>query len=297
MKWFIVLALMLCSACDNAIAPSGVGRRKVTKMADYDPNAGTDTSQQQYPQDWWLMNQPAAQSGAVNTTSTQQAGSYIGRDGHVYDAAGNDQGPSGQDPTGANKSTGAYNPDRGSYDQIVAPAPSQPGTWGGPVSPYSGSPYPTFTPPPLPDYLQKGFALPSAADLQATPGYMARYQQGLDANQRSAAAKGTLLNGGTQKALTKYGQDYASNEYGNLVNQKLNERQQQSSDYLNLAYGPAWQQNQSAVNQYGQLYKQYADSIANNRNSQNDYWSQQMGLLNAGLDAARSGNPGSTGGA
>ncbi len=173
-------------------------------------------------------------------------------------------------------------------------------TWGGPVEPFqynpSGSGYPTFTPPPLPDYLQKGFALPSAEELQSTPGYMARYQMGLEGRQRAAAGRGTILNGGTQKALDRYSQDYASGEYGNLVNQKLGERQQQSSDYLNLAYGPAWQSNQAAVNQYGQLYRQYADTVANGRNSQNDYWQQQMDLLNAGLKAAGAGSPGSTGG-
>jgi hypothetical protein len=168
-------------------------------------------------------------------------------------------------------------------------------TWGGPISPFEGQ-YPVFTPPPLPDQLKNPWALPTAAELQATPGYMERFRMGLQARDRSAAARGTLLNGGQQQALARYGQDYASNEYGNAVGNSLHQRQQASTDYLNLAYGPAWQQNQAAVNQYGQLYNQYQDLVNNNRNAQGDYWRQQTDLLNAGLGAARSGAPGSTGG-
>lgn len=170
-------------------------------------------------------------------------------------------------------------------------------SFGGPVAPFDpsqvgGSTYPTFQPPPLPDSLQRQFQLPTANDLiQNDPGFQARYQQGLDASQRSAAAQGTLLNGGTQKALTRYGQDYASGEYGNYVNQKLQERGQQANDYLSLAYGPAWQQNQSAVNQYGQLYKQYQDLIGNNRNAQNDYINALLQQENLGLGATRAGAP------
>lgn len=263
-------------------------------MADYDPNAGTDISNGSGgAPDWWMQNQPAAPPpGAVNTTS-QQGGNYVGRDGHIYTPDGQDLGPSGQAPIPTDAQHGAYNPNA-PYNPPAAP-PTGP-QWGGPVAPYQGGPYPTFTPPPLPDYLQKGFQLPSAGDLQATPGYMERFNMGLKARDRSAAANGTILNGGTQQALARYGQDYASGEYSNLVNQKLGERQQQSSDYLNLAYGPAWQTNQAAVNQYGTLYGQYRDNLAANKGAQDSYWQQQMDLLNAGLGAAKSGNPGSTGG-
>ena len=62
------------------------------------------------------------------------------------------------------------------------------------------------------------FQSPSAADLQNEPGYQARYQMGADALQHSAAAQGSLLSGGFQKALARYGQDYASNEYSNAYN-------------------------------------------------------------------------------
>lgn len=56
----------------------------------------------------------------------------------------------------------------------------------------------------------------TAADMdQYDPGYQFRLQQGQQALERSAAARGGLQSGGTLKALTNYAQDYASNEYQN----------------------------------------------------------------------------------
>lgn len=58
----------------------------------------------------------------------------------------------------------------------------------------------------------------SMADFQQDPGYAFRMQQGQQALERSAAAKGGLNSGGTLKALTQYGQDMGSQEYGNAYN-------------------------------------------------------------------------------
>jgi hypothetical protein len=60
-----------------------------------------------------------------------------------------------------------------------------------------------------------------AEDLQADPGYGFRLSEGLKALERSAAARGGLLSGGTGKALTRYGQDMASQEFGNAFNRSL----------------------------------------------------------------------------
>lgn len=65
------------------------------------------------------------------------------------------------------------------------------------------------------------FELPTLEQLQATPGYQARLDAGQQALERGAAAKGTVLSGGFQKALNRYAQDYASNEYNNLYGQYL----------------------------------------------------------------------------
>lgn len=58
----------------------------------------------------------------------------------------------------------------------------------------------------------------SMADFQADPGYDFRMKEGQKALERSAAAGGRFLGGGTLKALTRYGQDMGSQEYGNAFN-------------------------------------------------------------------------------
>lgn len=54
--------------------------------------------------------------------------------------------------------------------------------------------------------------------MKQDPSYQFRLNQGLDGVQSGAAAQGNLLSGATQKALMNYGQDYASQEYGNAFN-------------------------------------------------------------------------------
>ncbi len=53
---------------------------------------------------------------------------------------------------------------------------------------------------------------------EASPGYQFRLDEGTKAMNRSAAAQGLLNSGPQMKALTRYGQDYASNEFNNYTN-------------------------------------------------------------------------------
>jgi hypothetical protein len=55
-------------------------------------------------------------------------------------------------------------------------------------------------------------------DFAKDPGYDFRLSEGTGALEGSAAARGGLLSGATLKGLTRYGQDYASNEYSNAYN-------------------------------------------------------------------------------
>lgn len=50
------------------------------------------------------------------------------------------------------------------------------------------------------------------------PGYAFRRDEGAKALERSAVAGGRAMSGAYDKALTRYGQDYASNEYQNAFN-------------------------------------------------------------------------------
>ena len=62
---------------------------------------------------------------------------------------------------------------------------------------------------------------------QADPGYAFRLGEGVKALERSRAAAGGLLSGGTGKALTRYGQDLGSQEYGNAFSRYQTERANQ----------------------------------------------------------------------
>ena len=52
-------------------------------------------------------------------------------------------------------------------------------------------------------------------DFEADPGYNVRLSEGMKGLQNSAAARGLLSSGSTLKGITDYGQNAASQEYGN----------------------------------------------------------------------------------
>ena len=145
----------------------------------------------------------------------------------------------------------ASNPFAGGYQEPAPPAwlqgPYTSPTWQG------GD----FQAPTKPDFLNTPFAAPTQAELESSPGYGARLAAGAQAINRKAAASGTIYNGGTQQALERYGQDYASNEYGNLYGQKLSTRQQNVGEFegdFARAFG-----------QYQTKYGQFQDTVTSGR--------------------------------
>jgi hypothetical protein len=65
------------------------------------------------------------------------------------------------------------------------------------------------------------FVAPNAQQAAQTPGEQFEMQQGVQALDNSAAARGTLLTGGTGKALEQYGQGLASTNYQQAYNDAL----------------------------------------------------------------------------
>lgn len=65
------------------------------------------------------------------------------------------------------------------------------------------------------------FQAPTNVTEQNDPGYQFRLQQGLQAVQNSAAARGGLLGGNAAKAMNDYAQGSASQEYGNVYNRAM----------------------------------------------------------------------------
>ena len=114
-------------------------------------------------------------------------------------------------------------------------------------------------------------------DFQQDPGYGFRFQEGLKALERSAAAKGNLLGGAQVKASQRYGQDFASNEYQNAYN-RFNQDRQFTAGQLSGAIN----NGMSAGNQIAGYGTNYAN--ATNANNQN----YSTGMTNANNNLANS---------
>ncbi len=74
-------------------------------------------------------------------------------------------------------------------------------------------------------------------NLEDDPGYRVRMQEGVDALDSSAAARGRLLSGAQNKALVQYGQEQGSQEYSNAYARELQQKQQKYNILSNLSQG------------------------------------------------------------
>jgi len=63
----------------------------------------------------------------------------------------------------------------------------------------------------------KGLIPSGPGEFTKSPGYDFRLSEGQKAIERSAAARGGVLNGANEKAIVRYGQDYATNDYDNFL--------------------------------------------------------------------------------
>lgn len=94
----------------------------------------------------------------------------------------------------------------------------------------------------------------SMADFEADPGYEFRRTEGMRGVENSAAARGGLLSGAALKAIQRYGQDVASQEYGNAFqrfNANQTNRYNRLAGVVNTGQG-ATNQIQNAASQFGQ---------------------------------------------
>lgn len=77
------------------------------------------------------------------------------------------------------------------------------------------------------------FVAPTDVTEQNDPGYKFRLQQGQEALEGSAAARGNLFTGGTAKDLTNYEQGAASNEYSNVYGRAMTQYQMAYNQFQN----------------------------------------------------------------
>jgi len=130
-----------------------------------------------------------------------------------------------------------------------------------------------------------------ANDLYNDSSYQFRLNQGTRALQNSAAARGGLDSGAALKALTRYGQDYASTEYGNAYNRAQGTFNQNLQNTLNPLQSLAGQA-QTSASALGSAGQNYANQTgANNTGLANSLGAStiaQSNALSGGLTNASS---------
>src|SRR5687768_2196327 len=108
------------------------------------------------------------------------------------------------------------------------------------------------------------------SDFQADPGYQFALDQGMRGIQGSAAAGGGLLSGATLKALTRFNQDTANNQFQNSFDRFNQNKQQNLNALLNVS--GIGQQSAGAIGAYNMNAN---NAIANNLNN--------LGMAKGGL--------------
>lgn len=114
------------------------------------------------------------------------------------------------------------------------------------------------------------------ADYQVDPGYAFRLQEGIKALDRSAAARGGLLSGNQLRGVSEYGQNLASQEFGNAYNRFINQQNVRRNALASLA--GLGQTTAGALNTLGGTYASNAANLAMN---------QATNQANAGLVSSR----------
>lgn len=80
---------------------------------------------------------------------------------------------------------------------------------------------------------------PTMQDLLVDPGYAFRLSEGEKALARMQAARSQYLGGGAIRAGTRFGQEMASQEFGNMYERLMNQRAAETNALLNIGrYGP-----------------------------------------------------------
>jgi hypothetical protein len=132
--------------------------------------------------------------------------------------------------------------------------------------------------------MQSGaFAQPAAfkfgaGDYQADPGYAFRLAEGQKLLDRTAAREGRIFSGSALKAATRYGQDMASQEFGNAYNRALtgyNADVARSNTGYNRLAGLAGV-GQTAGTQIGTAGQSYATNAGNLMMNQGDVQGNAM---------------------
>jgi len=111
-------------------------------------------------------------------------------------------------------------------------------------------------------------------DMQMDPGYQFRRDQGMDSVQGSVAGRQGLLSGAALKAMERFGQNFASNEFSNAFNRQYG----MHNDRLNRLAGLA-SSGQNAAGMQGAASQNFGSQIG--QNSMQAGQAQAQGIANA----------------
>jgi hypothetical protein len=136
------------------------------------------------------------------------------------------------------------------------------------------------TPPPAFSFGK--YVMPTEVTEQNDPGFQSRLKLGQQALERSAAARGTLLTGGTAKALEMFGQDFASNEFSAVNDRAF---QKYSSD-KGLALDEYGSKYGLANDAYSRARDAYGLERENFQNNQDRPYDKLFRLSNLGAQTA-----------
>ncbi len=122
-------------------------------------------------------------------------------------------------------------------------------------------------------------------DFEADPGYEFRRGEGMRAVEGGVAARQGLNSGAAMKALERYGQDYATNEYNNFYNRKTGEY----NNYVNRLAGMANSGQNAAAGMAGanaQAAQQQINAYGNMGNAQAAGYIGGANAINQGIGNA-----------
>lgn len=115
-------------------------------------------------------------------------------------------------------------------------------------------------------------------DMANDPGFQFRMSEGQKALERSAAARGGLNSGGTMKALARYSQGVASDEFGNRYNRLANLAGLGQASAQNLA-GHGGRYADSGSNLYGAMGNARSAGIIGQQNATSAAYGRTLGSL------------------
>jgi hypothetical protein len=165
------------------------------------------------------------------------------------------------------------------------------------------------------------FVAPTAAEAAATPGFQSAIDTANQGLQRTAAAKGGLLSGGTLRDISDYDIGLANQNYQNVYNNALSANQLNNQNaynqwsantnaglsaaglnlngvntsfgnQLNAANSQFGNQLSAANYGLGQQNQYWNQGLAENQNAYNQYNTNQTNAFNQWLATATLGNPG-----